>query len=366
MTNPLTRDLNHILEHTGDVWDHLRGARIFVTGGTGFFGCWLLESFIWACDRLSLDASLTVLTRSPEALRRKAPHLAAHPAIHLLQGDIRSFPFPAGHFSHVIHGATANAALNRDQPLLMLDTIVNGTRRALSFAAVAQAQRFLMISSGAVYGPQPSDMIRVPETYGGGPDPTDPGSVYAEAKRLAELLCALYSRLHGLNCPIARCFDFVGPYLPLDAHFAIGTFIGDCLNRRPIEIPGPPADVTHCRSYLYAADLAIWLWTILAHGESCRPYNVGSEREVSIAELAATVAAELAPSTAIRLPALPSPGRAPERSVPDTGRARLELGLREWVSLEEAIRRTAEWHGAASPPSAMLSANPAVETAVTV
>ena len=293
-----------------------------------------------------------MLTRSPEAFRRKAPHLAAHPAIHLLQGDIRSFPFPAGHFSHVIHGATeASTNFNRDRPLVTLDTIVNGTRRVLDFAAATQVRRFLMIGSGAVYGPQPPEITRVSETYTGSPDPTDPRSAYAEAKRLAELLCALYSRIHGLACPIARCYAFVGPYLPLDAHFAIGNFMSDCLKQRPIEIRG---DGTPRRSYLYAADLAIWLWTILARGESCRPYNVGSERELSIAELAATVAAELEPSTTIRVLGLPRPGAAPERYVPDTGRARLELGLREWVSLEDAIRRTAEWHVPAALSNGML------------
>jgi dTDP-glucose 4,6-dehydratase len=346
MTNPLAPDLKHVLEHTADVWSHLQGARIFVNGGTGFLGCWLLETFAWACDRLSLDASVTVLTRSPEAFRRKAPHLAAHRAIHLLQGDVRSFPFPAGHFSHVIHRAieTGASATLKEQPLLMLDTIVNGTRRALDFAAAAHAQRFLMVSSGAIYGPQPPEMARVSEAYCGGPDPTDPRSVYAEAKRMAELLSAQYSRAHGLACPIARCFGFVGPYLPLDAHFAVGNYIGDCLNQRPIEIRG---DGTHHRSFLYAADLAIWLWTILTRGESCRPYNVGSERELSIAQLAATVAAELEPSTAIRVMSLPRPDRAPKRYVPDTSRARLELGLRETIPLEEAILRTADWHAPA-------------------
>src|SRR5579872_3595030 len=125
---PLTRDLEHVLAHTEEVWRELADARLFLTGGTGFFGCWLLETFAFACDRLGLDASIVVLTRSPAAFHEKAPHLAAHPRIELLRGDVRSFPFPVGRFSHVIHAATeSNAALHRDRPLVVFDTIVEGT-----------------------------------------------------------------------------------------------------------------------------------------------------------------------------------------------------------------------------------------------
>ena len=66
---------------TGGLWEELRGARLFVTGGTGFFGCWLLETFLWANDQLKLGASAVVLDPEPAApSRRKAPHLASHPA----------------------------------------------------------------------------------------------------------------------------------------------------------------------------------------------------------------------------------------------------------------------------------------------
>ena len=338
MHNSLTNDFDHILGHTRDVWETLAGARLFVTGGTGFFGCWLLESFAWANDRLKLDASMTVLTRSPEAFRAKAPHLASHRAIHLVQGDVRSFDYPSGRFTHVIHAATeASAQINREQPLDMLDTIVTGARRMLDFAAQAGVRRVLLISSGAVYGQQPPELERISEDYRGGPDPMDARWVYGEGKRVAELLGTVYARTYGIDVLTARCFAFVGPYLPLDAHFAIGNFINDCLHRRPIEVRG---DGSPCRSYLYAADLAIWLWTILAKGQSCRPYNVGSEHSLSIAELAATVREAMGSKHEVRIAKPHQGGVSTERYVPDISRIRRELGLEQWVPLEESIRRT--------------------------
>jgi len=343
------RDLDHILNHTGDVWPELCGKKIFITGGTGFFGRWLLESFVWAVDRLRLGAELTVLTRCPEAFQAKAPHLALHPAIHLLRGDVRTIDVSEGQYSYIIHGATeASAKVNREQPFLMLDTIVQGTRRSLEYARNSGATRFLLLSSGAVYGAQPPEILRITEDSWGGPDTTDPRSTYAEGKRLAELTAVLFARTYGLKCPIARCFAFVGAHLPLDAHFAIGNFIGDCLNGRAIEIRG---DGTPRRSYLYAADLATWLWTILIAGESCRAYNVGSEEDLSIAELARKCAEVMESREGFRI-AQPVSVAAPERYVPDTSRARHDLGLRQRVSLEEAIRRTAAWHGWAAPVEA--------------
>jgi dTDP-glucose 4,6-dehydratase len=338
MDHPLARDLRHVLEHTSELWDELRDARLFVTGGTGFFGCWLLESFAFAHEQRQLAATMTVLTRSPAAFRAKAPHLTGHPAIRLIEGDVRSFVFPKERFTHVIHAATdASASLNRDHPLVMMDTIVEGTRHTLDFALACGARRFLLTSSGAVYGAQPAQITHVAETYGGGPDPCDPKWAYGEGKRLAELLGAVYHKQFGLECAIARCFAFVGPYLPLDTHFAIGNFIRDAQRGGPIRVGG---DGTPYRSYLYAADLAIWLWTILLRGVPCRAYNVGAEQDVTIAELAHVVAATLGLPGNVTIAKAPVPGASPERYVPSTERARQELGLREWISLEEAIRST--------------------------
>lgn len=341
-TNPLSSDLDHILAHTEGLWEELRGNRIFITGGTGFIGCWLLESFAWANDKLHLNASALVLTRNPQTFQQKGPHLASHPAIRFHTGDVRNFKFPVGSFSHVIHAATETSAkLNEEYPLTIFDTILEGTRHTLQFAQECGARKFLLTSSGAVYGKQPPKMTHIPEDYQGGPGPTDPRSAYGESKRAAELLCTLFAKQYGLEVKIARCFAFVGPYLPLDAHFAIGNFIKDGLRGGPIQVNG---DGTSYRSYLYAADLAIWLWTILFRGASCRPYNVGADVDIQIGVVAKVVAESFNPVIKVNVVQQAMPGRPAERYVPSTQRAQIELGLRSKIDLHEAIKRTVAWH----------------------
>jgi len=345
IANPLAADLDHILVHMQGLWEDLRGRRIFITGGTGFFGCWLLESLAWANDRHDLGAQATVLTRSPDAFQHAMPHLAGHPAIQLHTGDVRSFEFPRGEFSHVIHAATeADVRVMAADPLQVFDVNVEGTRRVLEFATQAGARRFLFTSSGAIYGRQPPELERIPEDFPGGPDPTDTLSAYGipgEAKRAAESLCALYARQFGLATVIARCFTFVGPYLPLDGKFAIGNFIRDALAGGTIRVEG---DGTPHRSYLYAADLAVWLWTILLRGAAGHAYNVGSEKSLPISQVAQSVRDNITPAQALQITLTPNPEQHPSRYVPSTHKARTELALHETMDLRDAIRRTLMWH----------------------
>ncbi|MGA3182307.1 MAG: NAD(P)-dependent oxidoreductase [Verrucomicrobiota bacterium] len=337
--NPLAADLDHILAHTQEAWEELRDQRVFITGGTGFFGRWLLESFAWANQHLQLGAEAVVLTRHPDSFAAKMPHLASRRDLHFLAGDVRDFSFPPGAFAFVIHAGTTSTA--PVEPLEMFGTIVDGTRRVLEFAATHETRKLLFVSSGAVYGSQPPDLPRIPEDYAGAPDPLDPASAYAEGKRAAELLCGLAGQKDGTETKIARCFAFVGPHLPLDAHFAIGNFIRDGLCGGPVHVRG---DGTPFRSYLYAADLAIWLWTILFLGKSGRPYNVGSEEALTIRQVADAVAAAFEPARTVTIDKKPMPGAPAQRYIPSTNRAREELGLETRITLPKAINRTVAWH----------------------
>jgi dTDP-glucose 4,6-dehydratase len=341
MPNPLAEDLDHVLARTGDLWDGLRGARVFLTGGTGFFGCWLLETLLWANDRLALDASVVVLTRSESGFKTKVPQLAGHSAVTLQEGDVRTFAFAGGAFTHVIHAAVdAVPPVTHGDRLRVFDIIVDGTRRALEFAHRSGAARFLLTSSGGIYGRQPADLTHMPEEYLGAHDCADARHAGAEAKRAAETLCAVHAD-GQLQTTIARCFAFMGPYLPLDAHLAAGNFIGDGLRGGPVRVTG---DGTPHRSYLYASDLAVWLWTILLRGQPARPYNVGSAEAVTIANLAQLVAEAFTPPVAVSIARTPVAGARADRYVPAVTRAETELGVRQTVSLPEAVRRTVGWH----------------------
>lgn len=336
-----SEDLDHVLAHTRQHWEEARGKSFFITGGTGFFGMWLLESFTHINDALELGMSATVLTRDPAAFSEKAPHLTSRIDLKFIRGDIQTFDFPPGTFEYVVHAATAaSAKLNNENPLLMYDTITLGTRRLLQFAEQCSVKKLLLTSSGAVYGKQPADITHIPESYLGGPDQLNSSSAYAEGKRAAEHMCVVHARVHKYQCKIARCFAFVGPHLPLNAHFAIGNFIHDVLNTRDIHING---DGSALRSYMYASDLVAWLWSIIFVGRDSVAYNVGSETSVSIYQLAESVrSASAAANCSIEVQHPPRNG-APESYVPSTRRVYDNLGLNSSVSLEDSIRKTFEW-----------------------
>ena len=341
MAHPLKEDLHHVLAHTGELWEAFRGKKIFITGGTGFVGTWLVESFVWANKHLDLDAHAVLLTRNPDAFRAKAPKAAAHSSIEMLRGEASSFAFPEGVFPFIIHGATQTYFdPNANEPASIFDAEIQGTRRVLEFARTHGTERFLFTSSGAVYGKQPPELTHIPEDYAGAPLTTDPNSAYGHAKRVSEWLSVMYARQYGFAALLPRLFAFAGPHLPLDLNFAIGNFLRDVLAGGPVRIAG---DGTPFRSYLYAADLAIWLWTILIRGEPARPYNVGSGHSITIAELARVVVENTAPGTPIEVAREPVSGAAKSRYVPAVERAWTELGLRPLIGLEEAVRRMYAW-----------------------
>jgi len=338
----LENDLKLILDYTSNIWEELRNKHIFISGGTGFIGAWLLESFLYANEHMDLNAKVTILSRTPETFTIKAPHLANNKNVFLLKGDITSFAFHSTHYSHVIHAATETShELYDDNPISAFDIIVEGMRNILDFAIQSGTKKLLFISSGAIYGKQPPNIPVIHEDYIGAPLLNENYISYSEGKRVAEMFCHFYANKNDIEIKIARCFSIVGPYMPLNQHFAAGNFIRNILHKDNIRITG---DGTPVRSYLYAADLSIWLWTILLKGKNCRPYNVGSDSPISITKLANIIADNVTPRLKVIIERQSVQNNTPDHFIPSIERASSELNLKVYTNINESLKRTIDWY----------------------
>jgi UDP-glucuronate decarboxylase len=312
--------------------------RILLTGGTGFFGRALLRHLL--NSGIDPGTHICILSRHPDHFRAAYPDLSVCNQFTFVQGDIQdpnSLPWGQS-FTHVLHAATDSTLGPSLTPLQRFNQIVDGTRHILDLTIATGATRFLLTSSGGIYGPQPADLEAIPEDWPGSPALDVAATAYSQAKRAAEHLCALYRDAHGLETLIARCFAFVGPDLPRDAHFAIGNFIRDALEAEVITVAG---DGTPLRTYLDQRDLARWLWLLLMEGHSGEAYNVGSDRVISISDLAFLVRDIIAPQKEVRIIGELNSTVSRNRYVPKISKIEALHGLRAKVGLEHAIRITA-------------------------
>ncbi|MCJ2078268.1 NAD(P)-dependent oxidoreductase [Methylobacterium sp. E-016] len=328
-------DIDEVLRRNSVDWSRLVDARIFITGGTGFFGRWLIAVLSAADAAFALNLKITLLTRNVASAQRRIP---GHEKVSWLEGDVRSFPLPPGQFDYLIHAATDSSQAGQRDPDGLTAQVVNGTRRVIDFARQAGVHRCLYVSSGAVYGRQPSQLEAMAETCPCRPS-TGASAVYGQAKLAAEDLMLAAGRHHDLNAVVARPFACVGPGLPLDTHFAIGNFIRDALRGGDVVVA---SDGRPLRSYLYAADLADWLLTLLVRGDAGQVYNVGSDRAISIADLAGLVSSLVSPTGRIVIESPVVGGSSAHRYIPSIEKARLGLGLDAWTSLESAICKTVD------------------------
>jgi len=313
---------------------------LLITGGSGFFGKSLLDAF--ARGRLAPYGVSRVIAvaRHASSLRSDAPDLLRE-RVDVIDVDVLRLNTLFGADLIIHAAASSDAARYKVDAASERDIIVEGTQRIVTLAESAQPKpKLLYVSSGAVYGRQPHHVIGLNENSTFLEDGDAMKAAYALAKREAEAIVRRSAGPLRLRASIARCFAFVGPWLPRDRHFAIGNFIGNALLREPIAVKARH-DVI--RSYLFADDLVDWLLQIMfSSNENCPVYNVGSDEAISVRDLAKLVGrigdvpVSLPQGEVINEPV------SIDRYVPDISLARRELGLSVTVPLRTAIWRTLE------------------------
>ena len=336
----LDEDLTAVAERLATLAGDLRGARILLTGATGFIGTWLVESFLRLDSSYSLGAQMTVLTRAPGRYAAQAPHLATDPRLVVCSGGLDGQGSLEGlsGITHVIHaGSDVDRRMTAAEALAALATLDQGTEELLCAARSWPIKRFLYLSSAAVYG-RPQGVDEFMEDSPFCPAALGPGSTYGLGKRIAELRVCLHAASSGFIPVIARLGAFYGPRLPMDGAFAAGNFFRDALAGNPIRVLG---DGTAVRCYQYAADLSVWLWTLLLRGQAGAIFNVGGDTPISIREFAERVDQER--GAGVHILGQPDPTRPVDRYCPSVKKAMEQLGLENRIGLADGIRRTIQW-----------------------
>lgn len=330
MSAPLPEeDLEHVFRLAGGCWNRLEGKRVLFTGASGFFGSWMLESFLHAGTALGLPFRAIAVTMDAARFSASLPHIAADPRVEVAEADAAALPSPDGPVDYIVHSLYAPA------PLPELEArYERATRRLLEIASEKRAQGCLLCSTGAVYKPV-EECVPIAESrprFGAG----DPLS-YPRIRSQVEDQWAAGFLESGLPATIARGFAFVGPRLPLDGQFAVGNFLRDALAGRAVTVRG---DGTPVRSYMHAADLAARLWEILVCGQPGGIYNVGGADAITIAGAAEAVAALAGPAAGVLV--LREDARF-SYYVPDTARFDGAFRLPPPIPFAEALGRTWKW-----------------------
>ncbi len=302
-----------------------RRHRVLITGGAGFIGSHLCDSFLErGFEVLCVDNLLTGSTDNIAHIR--------NPAFTFIHLDITQYVYIDGPIDYILHFASpASPKDYLELPIQTLKVGALGTHKALGLAK-AKGATFLLASTSEVYG----DPLTHPqkESYWGNVNPVGPRGVYDEAKRFAEALTVAYRNAHGVNTKIVRIFNTYGPRMRLNDGRAIPAFMTQALSGQPVTVFG---DGTQTRSFCYVDDMVEGLYRLLM-SEHTGPMNLGNPDEMTLLSMAQTII-RLTRSRS-RIVHRPLPTDDPKVRQPDITLARQALNWLPRVDLEVGLRST--------------------------
>ncbi len=301
-------------------------ARYLITGGAGFIGSHLCESFLkQGHEVLCMD------NYSTGATENIAPFLK-NPAFRFIDHNVSRYIEVNKPLDYILHFASPASPVDyMELPIPTLKVGALGTHNTLGLAKAKNAV-YLLASTSEVYG---DPLVRPQsEEYWGNVNPIGPRGVYDEAKRFAEAMTMAYHRYHGLNTRIVRIFNTYGPRMRMRDGRVVPNFITQALKGEPLTVYG---EGEQTRSFQYVDDLVAGLHKLLESNENL-PVNIGNPHEMTVLEFAKKII-EL---TGSKSPIVhkPLPQDDPQVRQPDITKARKVLGWEPKVALEQGLVET--------------------------
>lgn len=284
-------DLEYICAREYLPWEELKGKTVLITGATGLVGYTLTSALLYADRARALGMTVLALVRDLERARRRfEDQLRTYGAPGFLIGDVERLPVVDGPVDYIIHGAgpTASKTFVR-QPVETLRTAALGTLNMLALAREKRAGGFVYLSSMEVYG-QPQQDRKVRETEPCRLVPQTVRGSYPIGKLQAESMCCAYAAEYGVPAKVVRLAQVFGPGAHPD-DTRIFAACARCIREGRDIVLRTRGEAAH--SYLYTADAATALLTVLLRGAPGEIYNAADERTYcSIADMVRQIAEE--------------------------------------------------------------------------
>lgn len=316
-------------------FDSLKNKTILLTGGTGFFGKWFCLVLDQANKDFLLNLKITIITRNKNKFINEFD-LLDRSLFQYIESSLENYIPENKNYDFILHLATSPVdEIYINSPYDALEQIIQGTKNLLEQTKLSKPENFLYISSGAVYGEMKEENESFKESDGIYLNQLSPKTIYGHGKRISEIHLQLSAKQNNFNYSIARCFAFVGAYLPLNSNYVIGNFITNRIENQDFVINGNGKTI---RSYLYMSDLIICLLKILMNKKN-ETYNVGSDQEITILDLAKKIK-EVTKSDKEIFVKNQNISSKTDRYIPNIDKLKKEFDFKIYTNIEEAIELT--------------------------
>jgi dTDP-glucose 4,6-dehydratase len=304
-------------------------ARYLITGGAGFIGSHLCETF------LSQGHDVICMDNYSTGAQQNIAGFAANRQFTFMDHNVSRYIEVHQPLDFVLHFASPASPVDYlELPIPTLKVGSLGTHNALGLAK-AKSAVFLLASTSEVYG---DPLVRPQhEEYWGNVNPVGPRGVYDEAKRFAEAMTMAYHRYHGLDTRIVRIFNTYGPRMRMQDGRVVPNFILQALKGEPLTVYGQGEQT---RSFQYVDDLVAGIGRLLESGEHY-PVNIGNPHEMTVLQFAKKIL-ELTGSKS-EIAYRPLPQDDPQVRQPDITRARKLLNWEPKVDLDEGLIKTIDY-----------------------